>query len=62
MQFNRCGIPELWRPEVRHPEVRHPKVRTGPPIQATGPPITDAGVGIGMKRGIRKFDKKQVIK
>ena len=28
---------------------------TGPPIQATGPPRTDAGAGIGMRRGGSKI-------
>ena len=31
----------------------------GPPIQAMEPPRTDAGVGIGLLRGIQKIDKKK---
>ena len=31
---------------------------TGPPRQATGPPRLGAGVGVGMIRGIQKFNRK----
>ena len=34
---------------------------TGPPIQSTGPPRTDAGVGIGLKKGgFRNLTKRQL--
>ena len=30
----------------------------GTPIQATGPPRSGAGVGVGMLRGIQQFNRK----
>ena len=32
-----------------------------PPRQATGPPRLGAGVGVGLLRGIQKFDQKTIL-
>ena len=37
------------------------KKATGPPIQSTGPPRTDAGMGIGLLRGVSIWQKRPLI-
>ena len=51
----------FWTSRTR-PQAQGPNIMdimdTGPPIQATGPPRSGAGVGVGMLRGIQKIEKK----
>ena len=50
----------VWqRNDTDHPDrLRDHATATGPPRQATGPPRSGTGVGVGMLRGIQKFDQK----
>ena len=41
-----------------HRFLAYPTQAPGPPRQAMGPPQSGAGVGVGMLRGIEKFDRK----